>query len=123
MDGLARAIAASVVSSASEGDFGDLLAGALELLHNDYAYPWSVGDLAERAGCSEGHFHRLFKERTGKTPIAYLTDRRMEMAQQMLRGTSLSVSRIAALVGYDDPLYFSRVFRRIVGHCPSAGRC
>ena len=81
----------------------------------------SVITLAEWArvtGWHPVHFARVFKEQTGLNPTRWLEERRMEAARQYLSGTSKNVSEIAAAVGYADPFYFSRVFRKYYGHAP-----
>lgn len=82
----------------------------------------SVADLAEVAGVSVPHLHRLVREQLATTPMRLVSRLRMERAQRLLSETDLTVTEIAALVGYDDPLHFSRRFRQLTGQPPSAGR-
>jgi AraC-like DNA-binding protein len=100
----------------------DLLDHAVELLHREFQTSLRVTELAARLGFSEGYFFRAFKRRTGCTPVQYLTRLRIEHALKLLRHSSLSVSRVARLVGYRDPLYFSRIFKRLTGGPPSGRR-
>lgn len=70
---------------------------------------------------SHDYFRSLFKAETGKTPHQYIMEKRINSAKMLLenRGVNtLSVSEIADLLGFEDPLYFSRVFRRATGKCP-----
>ena len=78
----------------------------------------SVAELAESYGMSEGHFIRQFKSYTGQTPLEYRVTKRMETAKSLLAGTDLSVTDISSSLGFDDPLYFSRVFKRHTGVSP-----
>lgn len=64
------------------------------------------------------HFARVFKQQTGLNPTRWLEERRMEAARQYLSGTSKTISEVAEAVGYADPFYFSRVFRKYYGHAP-----
>ena len=64
----------------------------------------------------------LFKSQTGVSPIKYLITRRMEEAQHLLRETDLPIRAIAEKVGYDDPAYFSQIFKRTVGSSPLSYR-
>lgn len=78
----------------------------------------SVAELAESYGMSEGHFIRRFKSYTGQTPLEYRAVKRMETAKSLLTGTDMSVTDISASLGFDDPLYFSRAFKRQAGVSP-----
>jgi AraC family transcriptional regulator, arabinose operon regulatory protein len=97
----------------------DLLNQAVEYLRRSFSADLRVADVAARFGFSEGYFYRAFKRRAGVTPVEYVTQLRVEQAQKLLQHSSMSVSRVARLVGYRDPLYFSRIFRKYTGHPPS----
>ncbi|MBT3193269.1 MAG: helix-turn-helix transcriptional regulator [Verrucomicrobia bacterium] len=75
-----------------------------------------LADIASSAGLSPEHFHRLFRAQFDTTPFEFLLRRRMAKARQRLSGGAYSVKEVAAQCGYDDPYYFSRVFRRHF-HC------
>ena len=81
-----------------------------------------VAAVAQLAGLSPSHYNALFKEQTGYSPIDYFIRLRMHQACQLLDTTTLSVKRIAAVIGYDDPLYFSRVFKGVNDVSPSEYR-
>jgi AraC-like DNA-binding protein len=85
----------------------------------DYAEPLDVGELAAYAGVSKYHFLRCFAATYGITPAAYLTERRIERAQDLLRATNLTVTEVCLLVGYRSLGSFSTKFRRLVGVSPS----
>lgn len=78
----------------------------------------TLADWARAAGWHPVHFTRVFKQQTGLNPIRWLEERRMEAARQYMTGTNKTVGEIAAAVGYVDPFYFSRVFRKYYGHAP-----
>ncbi len=82
----------------------------------------SVADLAERVGWSPAHLHRRMRQRLGISPMRFVTRLRMERADRLLADTTMSVTEIAHLVGFDDPLHFSRRFRQWTGQPPSARR-
>jgi AraC family transcriptional regulator, arabinose operon regulatory protein len=67
--------------------------------------------LASIAGLSPSHYSALFRTFTGYPPKHYFTRLRMARAQELLATTSDSVKTISYLLGFEDPLYFSRVFR------------
>ena len=58
------------------------------------------------------HFRRLFKRETGVSPLQYQLLRRLRRGTELLRSTNLSVAEIAELCGFEDPFYFSRLFKR-----------
>jgi len=76
-----------------------------------------VATLAARASICPSHFFALFKRRTGRAPMDYFTHLRMQYACRLLDATTLNVKEVAAALGYDDPFYFSRVFKA-VNHIP-----
>lgn len=98
------------------------LASAMQRLHTDVAHPWTVEELAREAGMSRSTFAVLFKERTGDTPLGYLTSWRMYRVKALLRDTPLSIQEIAVRVGYDTGTALSRAFSRREGVSPGAWR-
>ena len=86
------------------------------------ADPLTVRTLADETGWSTPHLHRLVRDQLGTTPMRLVARLRMDRAERLLRDTDLTVAQIAALVGFADPLHFSRRFRRLTGRPPSAIR-
>jgi transcriptional regulator GlxA family with amidase domain len=84
-----------------------------------YAEPLDVGDLAAVAGWSRSHFIRSFAAAYGETPKAYLTRRRIERAQDLLRSVNLTVTEICLAVGFTSLGRFSRRFTELTGESPS----
>lgn len=84
--------------------------------------PLPVAKLAALAHISPSHFFALFKRRTGSSPMDYFTHLRMQSARRLLDATSASVKEVAAVLGYDDPFYFSRVFKAVNRIPPSRYR-
>jgi len=75
----------------------------------------------EQFPVTKDYLRRTFKKETGKTPIQYLTVLRIEFAKRLFEktyGDELSVKFVAAQVGFDDPYYFSRVFKSVTGLSP-----
>ncbi|MGI9288161.1 MAG: helix-turn-helix domain-containing protein [Pseudomonadales bacterium] len=81
-----------------------------------------VEKIAEFCGMNEGCFARCFKEEYNMTFCKYLSRFRMEKAKQMLRNPNASVTDVVYAVGFSDPSYFTRLFRRFTGTCPSCYR-
>ncbi|MCX6894433.1 MAG: AraC family transcriptional regulator [Verrucomicrobia bacterium] len=82
----------------------------------------TVAEMARQAGLSVTHFTRLMRQHTGFTPIEYFIHLKMQRACRFLMLTALSVKEIAGRIGYDDPYYFSRLFRKVMGMSPVAYR-
>lgn len=81
-----------------------------------------IEDIAAISKMSVGHFQRLFKEWSGITPIAYRNMLRINHAKTMLANTDFSIALIASAVGFEDALYFSKVFRTETGLSPKQYR-
>lgn len=77
---------------------------------------------AEVCRISESGFYQHFKEWAGVSPNEYRINMRISAAKSMLRNSAISIREIAAQVGFSDPYYFSRCFRRAVGVSPRAWR-
>jgi transcriptional regulator GlxA family with amidase domain len=93
---------------------------AKDLIDREYAQPLDVPALARAAHASTAHFSRSFKQAFGETPHRYLQRRRIERAQELLRGTPLSVTEVSLEVGFRSLGSFSGTFRDLVGEPPSA---
>lgn len=78
----------------------------------------NVPDLARMCNLSLSHFCALFKATMGFPPLDYFLRIKTQRACALLATTDLPLKRVAAQIGFEDPLYFSRVFRRIQGLSP-----
>ncbi|HUI83063.1 MAG TPA: AraC family transcriptional regulator [Candidatus Binatia bacterium] len=94
----------------------------LGFMHREPATPWTVAQLAQRAGMSRSVLAARFRQYLGEPPVAYLTRWRLQLGARMLSRTSRSVARIAAEVGYESEAAFNRAFRRQFGHPPARYR-
>jgi transcriptional regulator GlxA family with amidase domain len=102
------------------GDVLVHLRRARDHVDRHYAEPLDLEALGRVAGLSKWHFHRLFAATYGRTPAAYLSERRVERAQDLLRATNLSVTEVCHAVGFTSLGSFSSRFREITGESPSA---
>jgi transcriptional regulator GlxA family with amidase domain len=84
--------------------------------------PLQVATLAARASISPSHFFALFKRQIGCAPIDYFIRLRMQHACRLLDETVMSVKEVAATLGYEDPFYFSRIFKSVNRVAPSEYR-
>ncbi len=83
-----------------------------------YMEEWDIRAMADYCHLSMDHFSHQFKKAAGLSPIQFLTQLRIEQAKELLLTESLSVSEVSQLVGYQDALYFSRVFKKATGTSP-----
>ncbi|MCZ8514043.1 AraC family transcriptional regulator [Paenibacillus filicis] len=95
---------------------------ALEYIETNYSHSMTVEGMAEQLGLSRKYMAKRFKETVGRSPQDYLVDYRLGKAARLLGDASLSVSEIARSVGYDDPLLFSRMFKKRQGMSPQQFR-
>ena len=96
------------------------LRAARDHIDRHYARPLDLDELARVAAVSKFHLVRSFEVAYGMTPMRYLTRRRVERAQDLLRGANLTVTEVCHLVGYTSLGSFSAKFRHLVGVSPSA---
>jgi AraC-like DNA-binding protein len=94
----------------------------LAMLHERPAYPWTLNELACRAGMSRAALAARFTHLVGHAPIAYLTLWRMQIAARLLADGCMKVASVGREIGYDSEAAFSRAFKKIVGLSPAAWR-
>ncbi|MGY2902604.1 helix-turn-helix domain-containing protein [Bradyrhizobium sp. URHC0002] len=99
-----------------------VLRRVIERLRSDSDADVSLAALASDADLSRFHFCRAFKESTGLSPHAWLRQRRLEQAMNMLRHTDDSIVSIAAGLGYSSQTAFAAAFRKLTGETPSGWR-
>jgi AraC-like DNA-binding protein len=95
---------------------------ARDHIDRHFAEPLDVDRIAAVAGVSKYHFIRCFRMTYGETPMRYLTRRRLERAQDLLRSANLTVTEICMLVGFSSLGSFSAKFSALVGESPTAYR-
>jgi AraC-like DNA-binding protein len=88
-------------------------------VHANLAYPWTTEVLAAQARMSPAHFNRIVRRFQKATPMAVVTNFRMQVAREMLSFTEHNLAAIAASVGYETAFSFSRAFKRHVGKSPN----
>ncbi|SEF55029.1 AraC-type DNA-binding protein [Thermomonospora echinospora] len=95
---------------------------AKDIMDRDWAQPLDVDAVAARAGYSRYHFIRCFREAYGETPGRYLSRRRIERAQDLLRSANLTVTEICMMVGFSSLGSFCTRFKQQVGMTPAQFR-
>jgi transcriptional regulator GlxA family with amidase domain len=128
--GAAAALRMAWVSAARLGAFAgatrsaaERVAAVVERLRLDYVRPHRLDELAATAGLSIPHFSDLFRRQSGYAPIDFLLRTRIRRACALLDATAdFPIKEVAMAVGFADPFYFTRCFRRVMGCAPQAYR-
>ncbi|BFM15766.1 hypothetical protein R50073_19490 [Maricurvus nonylphenolicus] len=94
------------------------VAAAMQFMVEHLHQASTIDEIASVAGLSKTQLSILFKKHCGCSVMAWREERRMAHASQLLAQTNEQVQEVALKVGYEDPLYFSRVFSRLVGYSP-----
>jgi len=84
--------------------------------------PLRVSTLAAQVNLSPSHYFALFRRHVGSSPINYFIRLRLQRAGYLLENTNMSIKAVAYAVGYDDPFYFSRIFKAFSRVAPSQYR-
>lgn len=95
-----------------------VVGAALRLLHENPAHPWTVAALASRVGVSRAALARRFTRLVGEPPMSYLTNRRLDLAAELLRDPGTTLGAVARQVGYSTPFALSAAFKRTRGVSP-----
>ena len=91
---------------------------AVSYISEHYTDPLVNREYAKMCGLSESAFVRAFKAKTGKTPNSFRVQLVTEAAKNLITSTTMSISEIAAILGFDDSFYFSRLFKKETGMSP-----
>ncbi len=92
---------------------------AIKYIQFNYSNDIRIDDIANSVGISRSHLYRVFMASLETSPIDYLTEYRINEACSLIKNTNLSISQIAASVGFFDKFYFSKVFKKVKGVPPS----
>ncbi|KQX44681.1 AraC family transcriptional regulator [Paenibacillus sp. Root444D2] len=109
------------VKPTTETDIERQVGQAIRYLELQYTQQVSIEELAHTLGYHRTYLCKMFKQSTGLAPMQYLLKVRMERAKQLLE-TSMTIDQVAASVGFNDALYFSKQFRKWSGAAPSVYR-
>lgn len=96
-----------------------LFRNIMEDFHNQYNQNTKISEYALKNHISTCWLIRGFKEETGFTPQIYITKIRMNKAKELLLYSELSINEIASIIGYENPLYFSRIFKKNMNLSPN----
>lgn len=110
-------------SMARPRQHSDAIIGKMqEWIAGHYDMPAPVAAMASRSGLPERSFKRRFTAATGYSPVEYVQALRIEEAKQLLETVDLGIEEISAAVGYEDPTFFRRLFKRRAGVTPAQYR-
>ena len=111
-------VARAETSQALASHSGELVGRAVAYIQRHHASDLSRHEIAAHVGVSENYLTQIFHRDFGMSPWEYLHRYRVERAKALLRDTDESITAVAAVVGFGDPAYFSRVFRKLEGCAP-----
>lgn len=99
-----------------------IIAPALDHIRDNFRTGISIAGLAKLCGISDEYLRFLFKSLTGQTPLSYINNLRLESAREMLRSEFVTVAEAAEANGFENPGYFSRLFKKHYNIPPSKAR-
>ncbi|HEY0273435.1 MAG TPA: AraC family transcriptional regulator [Chitinophaga sp.] len=100
----------------------DVVGSSIEFMKKRLHKKFTIEELAQQQGLSVSHYARIFKQKTGISPINYFNQLKVQKACQYLYFTERSIKEISAELGVDDPYYFSRLFSKVIGVSPAGYR-
>ena len=100
----------------------DIVEQAIHYMRENIENRITMAEVLRYVGYSQSHFSTVFKKKTGMSPLSYFNRLKVEHACKLLKTTDLKVNMICYKVGIEDPLYFSRLFSKVMGMSPSEFR-
>ena len=106
------------VAANQQGKKSESVRAAIRYMEEYYMEPISLEEIAGYVGVTPQHFSKMFKKELGINYIEWLTNYRMDIAKELLLEGKDAIKEICYQVGYSDPNYFSRIFKKVVGMTP-----
>ena len=97
----------------------DIVEQAIHYMRENIGNRITLEEVLHYVGYSQSHFTAVFKKKTGQSPLGYFNRLKVEHACQLLRSTDMRINMICYKVGIEDPLYFSRLFSKVMGMSPT----
>ncbi|WP_242847785.1 response regulator [Fervidicella metallireducens] len=110
------------INNQRKGNFEGIIPKVLEFINNNYDKDISLQDTAKNVNLSYHYLSKIFKEEIGKSFIDYLTELRIEKSMKLLINQNLSIKEICQSIGYNDPNYYCKAFKRVTGMTPTEYR-
>ncbi|GAA0715426.1 response regulator [Paraclostridium ghonii] len=105
-----------------KNNYSKAIKKSIEYIHKNYKKHIYLQDISRYVFLSHEYFSRLFKEEVGENFTSYLTNYRMKKAEKLIKNTDMKISQIAVEVGYTNPSYFSRSYKKYKGISPEEDR-
>jgi AraC-like DNA-binding protein len=126
-NGLLGVLEQYIISFESGGKYNPLVEELANILtdnlsNKDFKLNETLKSFSFENNYSGEYLRKLFRKEIGETPLAYLSERRIEYAKQLLKNrysNKITIKQIALLTGFGDPYYFSRVFKKMTGKSPT----
>lgn len=110
------------VQNQRKGDNFRSISIILDYLNNNYYLDISLKDVSKNVNLSYNYLSKVFKDEIGKSFVDYLTELRMEKSMELLANQNLSVKEICQKIGYNDPNYYSKAFKKVTEMTPTEYR-
>ena len=107
---------------ARESELNVLMEKVIKYIEHNYTKNITLNDVAENINMSYHYFSKFFKDSMGKNFSDYITDLRINKSKELLKHNNLSIKEICFSIGYSDPNYFSKAFKKITGISPTEYR-
>jgi two-component system response regulator YesN len=112
----------SRIDDLKERELSGLIAKSIKYIHENFHRNISLDDVAKEVNMSYHYFSKFFKDSVGKNFVDYLTERRIEKSKEILKDGAVSIKEVCYQIGYSDPNYFSKIFKKITGITPTEYR-
>ncbi|WP_163192438.1 response regulator transcription factor [Clostridium thermarum] len=110
------------IQKQKKSDEEGIIPAIIEYVNKNYANDITLNDVAKSVNLSYHYFSKIFKDEMGKSFTDYLTELRLEKSMKLLANPSLSIKEICQKIGYNDPNYYCKTFKKVTGMTPTEYR-
>lgn len=104
------------------GEIDGIIPKVLKYLNDNYHRNITLDDAAKSVNLSYHYFSKIFKDEVGKSFVDYLTELRIEKSMRFLENNSMSIKEVCHKIGYNDPNYYCKIFKKVTGLTPTEYR-